>query len=66
MEVPRHWRLQGQRYGLTGTVCSKCGKPFFAPRPVCDVCNAPTIEMYTFGRKHVGREQAQVQEPAQR
>ncbi len=41
MEIPRHWRLKGQRYNLTGTVCTQCGKLFFSPRPICDACYAP-------------------------
>lgn len=39
MEIPRHWRMREQRLALTGTACTTCGKRFFAPRPVCDVCS---------------------------
>jgi uncharacterized OB-fold protein len=38
MEIARHWRLNAQRYSLRGSVCTCCGKAFFAPRPVCDAC----------------------------
>ena len=24
MEIPRHWRLKQQRYGLVGEVCPHC------------------------------------------
>ncbi len=44
MDIARHWRLRGQRYTLTGSICTRCGKRFFAPRPVCDVCSAPMLE----------------------
>lgn len=40
MEIARHWRLREQRYGLTGTICTKCGKRFFTERMVCDSCNS--------------------------
>ena len=32
MEIPRHWRLKKQRYGLVGEVVD--GIPVFPPRPV--------------------------------
>jgi hypothetical protein len=35
MEIPRHWRLQAQRYRLEGSVCLTCGQLTFPPRPVC-------------------------------
>jgi len=38
MEIPRHWRLKKQRYGLVGTVCKKCEKPTFPPREICPTC----------------------------
>lgn len=33
MEIPRHWRLKKQRYGLVGEVCLKCDKKIFPPKP---------------------------------
>jgi predicted pyridoxine 5'-phosphate oxidase superfamily flavin-nucleotide-binding protein len=33
MEIPRHWRLKKQRYGLIGTIDSN-GQPEFPPTPV--------------------------------
>jgi hypothetical protein len=67
MDIARHWRLRGQRYGLTGTVCTNCGKTFFVPRPICDVCNEPAAEPYAFENRRIRRsEQLSVQEPAQR
>lgn len=38
MEVPQHWRLNAQRYSLTGTVCENCGTAHFPPRAVCPNC----------------------------
>ena len=35
MEVPRHWRIQAQRYRLAGSTCPACGQPNFPPRRVC-------------------------------
>lgn len=67
MDIARHWRLRGQRYGLTGTVCSSCGKTFFTPRPVCDVCHASASNLPTFESKPTRRERSSgVLEPAQR
>jgi len=52
MEISRHWRLNGQRYGLEGAVCVACGKAFFSPRPVCDECHAPVALPYDFKRSN--------------
>ncbi len=38
MEVPRHWRLQKQRYSLIGEICPHCETPMFPPRPICVAC----------------------------
>lgn len=35
MEIPRHWRLKKQRYGLEGTVCPECQTKHFPPRAIC-------------------------------
>ncbi len=54
MELPRHWRLQNQRYGLVGEVCDQCGVKLFPPRDVCPSCAEPAHEQYTFsGRGQV-------------
>ncbi|RZN35626.1 MAG: hypothetical protein EFT35_08455 [Methanophagales archaeon ANME-1-THS] len=34
----KFWRDQESRYNLEGTHCSKCGRFFFPPRPVCPTC----------------------------
>lgn len=39
MEVPRHWRLQKQRYGLLGEVCPKCDTKIFPKRIFCPNCD---------------------------
>lgn len=38
MEIARYWRMNNQRYTLTGSVCACCGKRHIFPRPVCDEC----------------------------
>lgn len=38
MDIPRHWRLQRQRYSLTGEVCPHCDEKIFPPRDVCPHC----------------------------
>jgi len=38
MEIPRHWRLKKQRYGLVGEVCPHCDHKIFPPRDVCPYC----------------------------
>ena len=38
MEIARYWRMNNQRYNLTGSVCGNCGKRHISPRPVCDTC----------------------------
>lgn len=38
MEIPRHWRLKKQRYGLVGSVCPRCDTKSFPPVEICRVC----------------------------
>ena len=38
MEIPRHWRLKKQRYGLVGEICPHCDHKIFPPRDVCPNC----------------------------
>ncbi|NPV75473.1 MAG: hypothetical protein HPY59_03765 [Anaerolineae bacterium] len=40
MEVPRHWRLQKQRYALVGEACPQCQEKIFPPREVCPYCGS--------------------------
>jgi uncharacterized OB-fold protein len=56
MEIARHWRLNNQRYTLTGAVCACCGKQFVSPRPVCDVCHASDITTYSLGQQEARQE----------
>lgn len=51
MEIPRHWRLKKQRYGLVGEVCTHCDKKLFPPRDVCNNCGDETKEKFTFNGK---------------
>ena len=42
MEIPRHWRLKKQRYGLVGEICPHCDVKIFPPRDVCPNCGDET------------------------
>ena len=54
MEVPRHWRLKKQRYGLVGEICPHCDHKIFPPRDVCPECAELAYEPYAFsGRGEV-------------
>jgi len=54
MQVPRHWRIQKQRYSLVGEVCESCGNKIFPPRDICPECEAPAKMPYQFsGRGEV-------------
>ncbi len=48
MEIPRHWRLRKQRYGLVGEVCPHCNAKLFPPRDVCPECGGEAKQPYTF------------------
>lgn len=37
-EIPRHWRLRKQRYGLVGEICPHCDHKIFPPRDICPNC----------------------------
>lgn len=54
MEIPRHWRLRKQRYGLVGEVCPHCDAKLFPPRDVCPECGEEAKTIYNFsGRGEV-------------
>ena len=38
MEIPRHWRLQRQRYNLIGEECPHCKGKIFPARDICPHC----------------------------
>ena len=48
MEVPRHWRLQKQRYALVGEVCPHCQAKIFPARDVCPECGGEAKKPYNF------------------
>ena len=48
MEVPRHWRLNKQRYALQGEVCPHCDAKIFPPRDVCPECGGEAKTPFTF------------------
>ncbi|MDO9130069.1 MAG: Zn-ribbon domain-containing OB-fold protein [Anaerolineales bacterium] len=51
MEIPRHWRLKQQRYGLVGEVCPHCEVKIFPPRDVCPACGGEAKTAYAFSGK---------------
>ena len=48
MEIPRHWRLEQQRYALVGEVCPHCEAKIFPPRDVCPYCGGEAKTQYNF------------------
>lgn len=48
MEIPRHWRLQKQRYSLTGEVCPHCQAKIFPARDVCPECGGEAKKPFVF------------------
>jgi len=48
MQIAQYWRLQPQRYRLTGEVCRSCGAKLFPPRDVCPECSKPAYETLEF------------------
>ena len=48
MDIPRHWRLRKQRYGLVGEVCEHCDAKVFPPRDICPECGEEAKTLYTF------------------
>ena len=54
MEIPRHWRLNSQRYALVGEVCPHCQVKIFPPRDICPDCGHEARETFKFsGRGEV-------------
>ncbi len=51
MEIPRHWRLKKERYGLVGGICSHCDNKMFPQRDVCLNCGDQVNEPFTFKGK---------------
>ena len=51
MEIPRHWRLNKQRYALVGEVCPHCAVKIFPPRDVCPSCGEEAKTRYDFSGK---------------
>jgi uncharacterized OB-fold protein len=51
MEIPRHWRLKKQRYGLIGEVCPHCDAKIFPPRDVCPHCGGEAKTAFNFSGK---------------
>ncbi|MEW6094504.1 MAG: Zn-ribbon domain-containing OB-fold protein [Chloroflexota bacterium] len=51
MEIPRHWRLKQQRYGLVGEVCPHCEAKIFPPRDICPQCGGEAKSTFAFSGK---------------
>ena len=51
MEIPRHWRLRQQRYGLVGEACPHCEAKIFPPRDMCPSCGQEAKTLYAFSGK---------------
>ena len=51
MEIPRHWRLKQQRYGLVGEICPRCDAKIFPPRDVCPSCGGEVKTAFAFSGK---------------
>jgi len=51
MEIPRHWRLKQQRYGLVGEVCPHCDAKIFPPRDICPHCGGEAKTTFAFSGK---------------
>jgi uncharacterized protein len=51
VEIPRHWRLRKQRYGLVGEVCPHCDAKIFPPRDVCPECGGEAKKPFNFSGK---------------
>ena len=50
--VALYWRLQKQKYTLTGTRCSTCGSVYFPPKSFCPKCRRKgNIEEFKFSGK---------------
>lgn len=48
MQIPRHWRLNSQRYALQGVTCANCSANIFPPREVCPYCEGRAEHAYNF------------------
>lgn len=54
MDIPRHWRLNKQRYALVGEVCDHCDAKLFPPRDICPECGEEAKTLFQFsGRGEV-------------
>jgi uncharacterized protein len=63
MEIPRHWRLRKQRYGLVGEVCPHCEVKIFPPRDVCPDCGKEAKTLYKFSGRGTVYSYSTVYEP---
>jgi len=51
MDIPRHWRLNKQRYALIGEVCEHCDAKLFPPRDICPECGEEAKTLFQFSGK---------------
>ncbi len=40
---PRIWRERGARYRLEGCRCTRCGRMWYPPKPLCPYCGSKDI-----------------------
>ena len=48
MSLAKHWRMQQQRYRLTGMQCEDCGAKLLPRRLVCPQCKSHNLQPYSF------------------
>ena len=53
-KVARHWRLNAQRYRLTGQTCPDCSQKIFPPRPICPFCIELAVPAFSWIFEEVG------------
>ena len=53
MQVSQNWRLNAQRYSLTGEKCPHCGHFIFPPRDVCPACAEEAKTLFQFSGKGI-------------
>ena len=51
MDIPRYWRLNKQRYALTGEICPHCEAKIFPPRDICPECGDEAKKEFEFSGK---------------
>jgi uncharacterized OB-fold protein len=66
MHVAQNWRLNAQRYSMTGVRCESCAQAIFPPREVCPYCSQKGQEGNAKELKEIAREGTGLLGPARR